>query len=197
MSMSSTKSQRLIAADGTFGGSSEREVGDERAHLLFFLNQFVPQRGAISNWGLAMQEQLHVKRGWSGTLPNPTDSPSGGFSEWYVGKQGFYIIYITHVLYSSVQSLSHVRPFVTPMDRSTPGLPVHHQLPESTQTHVHRIGDAIQPSHPLSSPSPSAFNLSQYQGLFQWVSSSNQVAKLLAFQLKRHSFQWTFRTDLL
>ena len=167
MSMSSTKSQRLIAADGTFGGSSEREVGDERAHLLFFLNQFVPQRGAISNWGLAMQEQLHVKRGWSGTLPNPTDSPSGGFSEWYVGKQGFYIIYITHVLYSSVQSLSHVRPFVTPMDRSTPGLPVHHQLPESTQTHVHRIGDAIQPSHPLSSPSPSAFNLSQYQGLFQ------------------------------
>ena len=63
------------------------------------------------------------------------------------------------------------------MNRSTPGLPVHHQLTESTQTHVHRVGDAIQPSHPLWSPSPPALNLSQHQGLFQWVSSSHQVAK--------------------
>ena len=63
------------------------------------------------------------------------------------------------------------------MNHSTPGLPVHHQLPEFTQTHVHWVGDAIQPSHPLSSPSPPAFNLSQHQGLFQWVSSSHQVAK--------------------
>ena len=59
-----------------------------------------------------------------------------------------------------------------PMNPSTPGLPVHHQLPESTQTHVHQVGDAIQPSHPLSSPSPPALNLSQHQGVFQWVSSS-------------------------
>ena len=64
-----------------------------------------------------------------------------------------------------------------PMNHSTPGFPVHHQLPEFTQTHVHWVGDAIQPSHPLSSPSPPAFNLSQYQGLFEWVSSSHQVAK--------------------
>ena len=71
-----------------------------------------------------------------------------------------------------------------PMNRSTPGLPVHHQLPESTQTHVHRVGDAIQPSHPLLSPSPPALNLSQHQGLFQWVSSSHQVAKVLKFQLQ-------------
>ena len=70
-----------------------------------------------------------------------------------------------------------------PMDCSTPGLPVYHQLPELAQTHVHRVGDAIQPSHPLSSPSPPAFNLFQHQGLFQWVSSSHQVAKLLEFQL--------------
>ena len=63
-----------------------------------------------------------------------------------------------------------------PMKHSTPGLPVHHQLPESTQTHVHRVGDAIQPSHPLSSPSPPALNLSQHQGLFKWVSSLHQVA---------------------
>ena len=84
-----------------------------------------------------------------------------------------------------------------PMNHSTPGLPVHHQLPESIQTHVHWVGDAIQPSHPLSSPSPPAPNLSQHQGLFQWVSSSHQVAKVLEFQLQHQSFQWTPRTDLL
>ena len=70
-----------------------------------------------------------------------------------------------------------------PMNRSTPGLPVHHQLPELTQTHVHRVSDAIQPSHPLSSPSPPAPNPSQHQSLFQWVSSSHEVAKVLDFQL--------------
>ena len=70
-----------------------------------------------------------------------------------------------------------------PMNRSTPGLPVHHQLPESTQTYVHQVGDAIQPSHPLSSPSPPAPNPSQHQSLFQWVNSSHEVAKELQFQL--------------
>ena len=69
-----------------------------------------------------------------------------------------------------------------PMNRSTPGLPVHHQLPEFTQTHVHWVDDAIQPSHPLSSPSPPAPNPSQHQSLFQWVNSSHQVAKLLEFE---------------
>ena len=82
------------------------------------------------------------------------------------------------------------------MNHSTPGLPVHHQLLESTQTHVHWVGDAIQPSHPLSSPSPPALNLSQHQGLFKWVSSSHQVAKVLDFQLQNQSYQWTPRTDL-
>ena len=72
-----------------------------------------------------------------------------------------------------------------PMNRSMPGLPFHHQLPEFTQTHVHQVSDAIQPPHPLSSPSP-AFNLSQHQGLFKWVSSSHHVAKVLAFQLQCH-----------
>ena len=84
-----------------------------------------------------------------------------------------------------------------PMNRSTPGLPVHHQLLEFTQTHVHWIGDAIQPSHPLSSPSPPVLNLSQHQGLFKWVSSSHQVAKVLEFQLQHQSFWWLFRTDFL
>ena len=79
------------------------------------------------------------------------------------------------------------------MNQNMPGLPVHHQLPEFTQTHVHWVSDAIQPSHPLSSPSP-ALNLSQHHGLFQWVSSSHQVAKVLESQLQHHSFQWTPRT---
>ena len=82
-----------------------------------------------------------------------------------------------------------------PMNHSMPGLPVHHQLPEFTQTHVHGVGDAIQPPHPLSSPSPRALNLSQHQGLFKWVSSSHQMAKVLHFQLHHQSFQWIFRTD--
>ena len=68
------------------------------------------------------------------------------------------------------------------MNRSTPGLPIHHQLPEFTQIHVHQVGDAIQPSHPRSSPSPPAPNPSQHQGLFQWVNSSHEVAKVLEFQ---------------
>ena len=75
------------------------------------------------------------------------------------------------------------------MNCSTPGFPVRHQLPEFAQTQVHRVGDAIQPSHPLLSPSPPAFNLSQHQGLFQGVSSSHQVVKVLEFQLQHQSFQ--------
>ena len=78
-----------------------------------------------------------------------------------------------------------------PMDCSMPG------FPELAQTHVHWVGDAIQPSHPLSSPSPPTFNLSQHQGLFKWVSSSHQVAKVLEFQLQDQSFRWIFRTDFL
>ena len=99
-----------------------------------------------------------------------------------------------------VQFSAVTQSFPTPcdlMDCSTPSLPVHHQLPESTQTHVHWVGDAIQPSHPLSSPSLPAFNLSQHQDLFKWISSLHQVAKVLEFQLQHQSFQWTPRTDLL
>ena len=84
-----------------------------------------------------------------------------------------------------------------PMNRSTPGLPVHHQLPEFTQTHVHRVGDAVQSSHPLSSPFPPDPNPSQHQSLFQWVNSSHEVAKVLGCQRQHQSFQWTPRTGLL
>ena len=96
-------------------------------------------------------------------------------------------------LFSSVKSLSRVRLVVTPWTSfSMPGLPVHHQLPEFTQTHVHWVGDVIQPSHLLSSPSPPSINLSQHQCLFKWVNSSHQVAKVFTFQLQYQSFQWTF-----
>ena len=103
---------------------------------------------------------------------------------------------ITETNISSVQSLSHVR-LCDPMNRSSSGLPVHHQLPKPTQTHVHQVGDAIQPSHLLLSPSPPAFDLPQHQDLFKWVSSSHQVAKVLEFQLQHQSFQWIFKTDFL
>jgi len=86
-----------------------------------------------------------------------------------------------------------------PMDCSMPGLPVHHRLPELAQICVHWVSDTIQPSHPLSSPSPPTFNLSQHQGLFKWVSSSHKVAKILEFQLQHQSFQYSglisFRID--
>ena len=97
---------------------------------------------------------------------------------------------------SSVQSLSRVQLFVTPWT-AAPGFPVYYQLLELAHTHVHPVGEAIQPFHPLLSPFPPAYNLSQDQGLFQWVSSSHQVAKVLEFQLQHQSFQRIFRTDFL
>ena len=94
---------------------------------------------------------------------------------WYI-----YIMEYSVWLSSVAQSCPTL---CDPMNLSTPGLPVHHQLPEFTQTHVHWVSDAIQPSHPLSSPSPPATNLSQHQSLFQWVNSLHKVARVLEFQL--------------
>ena len=126
---------------------------------------------------------------------------------WYISKvifslckkndnsQFHWLLIDASVQFSSVtQSCSTP---CNPMNHSRPGLPVHHQLLEFTQTHVHRLSDAIQPSHPLSSPSPHAPNPSQHQGLFQWVSSLHEVAKVLEFQLQHQSCQWIPRTDLL
>ena len=100
----------------------------------------------------------------------------------------------------SVQFISVAKSYPTlynSMNHSTPGFPVHHQHLEFTRTHVHRIGDAIQRSHPLSSPSPPAPTPFQHQGLFQWVNSLHEVAEVLEFQRQHQSFQWTPRTDLL
>ena len=113
-----------------------------------------------------------------------------------IGTQGREVV----VVYLLVQFSSVTQSCPTlcdPMDCSMPGFPVHHQLPELAQTHVYWVGEAIQSSHPLSSPSPPAFSLSQHQGLFQWISSLNQVDKVLELQLHHQSFQRIFRTDFL
>ena len=108
--------------------------------------------------------------------------------------------FLNSIQFSSVAQLCLT--LCDPMNRSTPGLHVYHQLPEFTQIHVHRVSDAIQPSHPLSSPSPPAPNPSQHKGLFQYVNSSHEVAKVLEFQLQHQPFQWipgliSFRMDWL
>ena len=112
-----------------------------------------------------------------------------------------YCLFCLKYIFSSIQfsqlSSQSCPTLCDPLDCSTPGLPVHPQLPEFTQTRVHWVSDTIQPSHPLSSPSAPTFSLSQHQGLFQWVSSLHEVIKVLEFQLQHQSFQWTPRTDLL
>ena len=97
-----------------------------------------------------------------------------------LSSPSFYIPYM-YIWFSSVAQSCPT--LCDPMNCSMPGLPVHHLLPEFTQTHMHWVSEAIQPSHPLSSPSPPAPNHSQHQSLFQWVNSSHEVAKVLEFQL--------------
>ena len=116
---------------------------------------------------------------------------NGSHNEFYVYftiKKIFSEPSLIH--FSSVQLLSHVWLFATPWIAARQAS-VHYQLPEFTHTHAHRVSDTIQPSHPLSSPSPPAPNPSQHQGLFQQVNSSHEVAKVLEFQLQHQSFQWT------
>ena len=127
---------------------------------------------------------VYAKSG-DGRQPLPVPQPPAQASKEHPGA----IAFTPTSGVSSVQSLSHVW-LCDHMDCSMPGLPVHHQLLEFIQNHVHWVGDAIQPSHPLLSPSP-AFNLSQYRGLFKWVRSSHQVTKVLEFQLQHQSFQWS------
>ena len=131
-------------------------------------------------------------------FPSCLQSFSASRSFQWLSFTHIYILFLNILFHYGFSSVTQSCPTLcNPMDCSPPGLPVHRQLPEFTQTHVHWVSDAIQPSHPLSSPSPPALNLSQHQGLFKWVSSSHQVAKLLELQLQRQSFQWTPRTDLL
>ena len=125
----------------------------------------------------------HRRRG----LPVPPPTVRLGTGCWEVRGPGHFHLMVGRIWFSSVTQSCLT--LCDPMNHSMPGLPVHHQLPEFTQTHVHRVGDAIQPSHPLLSPSPPAPSPSQHQGLFQRVNSSHEVAKLFEFQLQHQFFQ--------
>ena len=140
----------------------------------------VTKPGSLPQVHEAVESSYHKKNFWILTIGKWTASQA--------------LSHLIHTWTLSVQFSSVAQSCPTlcnPMNSSTPGLPVQHQLPESTQTHFHWVSDANQPSHPLSSPFPPTLNLSQHQGLFQWVSSSHQVAKVLKFQLQHKSFQWT------
>ena len=117
----------------------------------------------------------------------------GIFESFFFFSSTFAIITFNS-FYNQFSSVAQSCPTLCdPMDYSTSGFPVHRQLPELAQTHTHWVSDAIQPSHPLSPPSALALNLSQHQGLFQWVGSSHQIAKVLELQLQHQSFQWMLR----
>ena len=156
------------------------------------LKQFKQLITSPASWEICKQ----VKK-W-GLQPDMEQCTGSDLGMVYVKVVYCHLAYLTY-MQSSVQFSSVTQLCLTlcdPMDCSMPGLPVPHQLPKFTQTHVFWVHDTIQPSYPLSSPSP-AFNLFQDQGLLKWVSSSHQVAKVLEIQLQHQSFQWTFRTDFL
>ena len=130
------------------------------------------------------------------SVGNPADTLT--LAHWDIGTLGGdYTMRVESLRIGFCSVTQSCLTLCNPMDHIMPGLPVHHQLPKFTQTHVHWIGDTIQPSHPLSSPFPTAFNLSQHRGLFKWASSLHQVAKVLEFQVQNQSFQWIIRTDFL
>ena len=140
-------------------------------------------------------QALYLHSGYKLTTGAP---PTLHMCPWYTAVSSTQVTLSSQEPIQSVSSVTHlVQNLCDPMNRSTPGLPVHYQLLESTQTHGHLVGDAIQPSHPLSSPSPPAPNPSKHQDLFQWVNSLHEVAKVLEFQPQHQFFQWTPRTDLL
>ena len=138
--------------------------------------------------------QSHSMQDLSSLTRDLTHAPYIGSTEsWTTREVPSFTFDLSHH-HSVAQSCSTL---CNPMDSSIPGFPVLHHFKELAQMHIHWVGDAIQPSHPLLSPSPPAFNLCQHQGVFQWVSSSHQVAKVLEFQLQHQSFRWIFRTDFL
>ena len=152
-------------------------------------------------WGVLLEDNCKNQSSWWGYQLLSEESFWAVARQRGVHKDGtslFIFSRSTSLALVQFSSVTQSCPTLcNPMNRSTPGLPVHHQLLEFTQTHVHWVSYAIQPFHPPSSASLPAFNLSQPQGLFKWVSSSHEVAKILEFQLQHQSFQWTPRTYFL
>ena len=154
------------------------------------LTYSVPMPTLSLEWGRGRWHQSLVKDAWDSRLQPEGTSPLARAAihpaRGQVPSSEAHIQRLAEARPGPLQFSSVAQSCLTlcnPTDCSTPGLPVHHQFPEFTQTHVLWVSDAIQPSHPLSSPSPPAFNLFQHQGLFKWVSSSHEVAKVLEFQL--------------
>ena len=161
--------------------------------ILLFYNPFynrIPFYSLLWMWELNCEESWVLKNWcfWTVVLEKTLESPLDC-------KEPLEILLFLFLCCCSVTQACPT--LCDPMDCSTPGFPVLHSLSEFAQTHVHWVGDTIQPSHPVSSPSPPAFNLSHQQGLFQWVRSSHQVAKVLKLQLQHQSFQWILRVDFL
>ena len=173
---------------------------------LSFLNKFLKinfYRNIVALWCISFLFCCSVTKSYP-MLCDPMHSSTPGFPVLGYLPELLKLMSIdsvmpsNHLIVCRLQFSSVTQSCLTlcsPMDCSPPGFPVHHQCLESPQTHVHQVSDAIQPSHPLSSPSPPALNLSQHQGLFKWVSSLHQVAQVL--ELQHQSFQWIFRTDFL
>ena len=158
-------------------------------------------REKIKRWIIMYQENNMRKRSGITVLQRPFQSKNSQVQQYTLltlgnckSKPQWASTWPIRTQFSSVTQSCPT--LCDPMNRSMPGLPVHHKLPEFTQTHAHWVSDATQPSHPLSSPPPPAPNPSQHRGYFQWVNSWHEVAKLLEFQLQHQSFQWTPRTDL-
>ena len=172
--------------------------------LLFYNKQIIRSCDTLMIIFLIMQVRVKIIKNFSASTVNEREILSAFLTTCrlvsipFPSKMNDKDLHANSLFSVQFSSVAQSCPTVyDPMNCSIPGLPVHHQLPESTQTHIHQVGNAIQLSHPLSSPSPPALSLSQHQGLFQWVSSLHQVAKVLEFQLQHQSFQWTPRTDLL
>ena len=176
-----------------------RTVINIGVHISFWIMAFsiyMPKRVIVGSYRssiFSFLRNLHIVLHRSCASLHSTNNVGG--VPFHVEHLLMYLLIIRMTSFSSVSQSCLT--LCNPMNCSTPGLPVHHQLPEFTQTHVHRVSDAIQPSRPLLSPSPPVPNPSQHQSLFQWVDSSHEVAKVLEFQLKHQAFQRTPRTDLL
>ena len=144
--------------------------------------------GVTKSWTGLKWLSTHNRNFWNSSLIPVT---CGGTDVGDIGPRAGHLGFVSSVQFSCSVVPDSLRPHG--LQHASPPCPS--PAPEPTQTHVHWVGDAIQPSHPLSSPSLPTFNLSQHQGLFKWVSSSHQVAKVLELQLQHQSFQWIFRSD--